>query len=214
MAAKKRAQGRPSARPLPLYIKKEHLSPARVLCSGPVLHVARPTCSLYDLVTPQSSRCFDSSPLQQDAQLCLAAIADFGRDPPTTVFLLTTRSGAVGINLTAANHVFLLEPALNPALEEQAIGRAWRMGQTRPVIVKRLFVKVKQSGAGITRWWLFGLCPVHCDGMVNNGCGTAGSSMPLPVHSLPLVISRPLTWQNVDNCLLTAAVSIADGSVL
>ncbi len=73
---------------------------------------------------------------------CGAAIADFGRDPPTTIFLLTTRSGAVGINLTAANHVFLLEPALNPALEEQAIGRAWRMGQKRPVVVKRLFVKV------------------------------------------------------------------------
>jgi SNF2 family DNA or RNA helicase len=38
------------------------------------------------------------------------------------VFLLSVRSGAVGINLTAANHVFLLEPCLNPALEEQAIG--------------------------------------------------------------------------------------------
>ncbi|KAK9847690.1 hypothetical protein WJX84_004737 [Apatococcus fuscideae] len=78
-----------------------------------------------------------SMPLKKRAQ----AIADFGRDPPTTIFLLTMRSGAVGINLTAANHVFLLEPALNPALEEQAIGRAWRMGQKRPVIVKRLFVK-------------------------------------------------------------------------
>jgi SWI/SNF-related matrix-associated actin-dependent regulator of chromatin subfamily A3 len=43
----------------------------------------------------------------------------FQRDPPTTVFLLSVRSGAVGINLTAANHVFMLEPCLNPALEEQ-----------------------------------------------------------------------------------------------
>ena len=49
----------------------------------------------------------------------------------------------VGINLTAASHVFLLEPCLNPALEEQAVGRAWRMGQTRPVVVKRLCVKVR-----------------------------------------------------------------------
>lgn len=70
-----------------------------------------------------------------------AAIADFQGDPPTTVFLLSMRAGAVGINLTAASHVFLLEPALNPALEEQAIGRAWRMGQTRSVVVKRFFVK-------------------------------------------------------------------------
>lgn len=66
----------------------------------------------------------------------------FQRDPPTTVFLLSVRSGAVGINLTAASHVFLLEPCLNPALEDQAIGRAWRMGQKREVVVKRLFVKV------------------------------------------------------------------------
>ena len=52
------------------------------------------------------------------------------------------RSGAVGINLTAANHVFLMEPAFNPALEAQAIGRAHRMGQTRPVVVKKFYVKV------------------------------------------------------------------------
>ncbi len=66
----------------------------------------------------------------------------FQQDPPTTVFLLSMRSGAVGINLTAASHVFILEPCLNPALEEQAIGRAWRMGQQREVVVKRFCVKV------------------------------------------------------------------------
>ncbi|KAG2497725.1 hypothetical protein HYH03_004461 [Edaphochlamys debaryana] len=69
------------------------------------------------------------------------AISAFQRDPDTCVFLLSMRSGAVGINLTAANHVFLLEPSLNPATEEQAIGRAWRMGQQRPVLVKRLYVQ-------------------------------------------------------------------------
>lgn len=69
------------------------------------------------------------------------AIAEFQEDPPTTVFLLSMRAGAVGINLTAASHVFLMEPALNPALEEQAIGRAWRMGQSRSVVVKKFYVK-------------------------------------------------------------------------
>eukprot|EP00959_Pyramimonas_sp_CCMP1952_P158859 3322587-Pyramimonas_sp.AAC.1 len=64
-------------------------------------------------------------PLKKRAQ----AIASFQNDPPTTVFLLSVRSGAVGINLTSASHVFLLEPCLNPALSEQAVGRAWRMGQ-------------------------------------------------------------------------------------
>ena len=71
------------------------------------------------------------------------AIEAFQKDPPTTVFLLSMRSGSVGINLTSANYVFILEPALNPALEEQAVGRAWRMGQQREVTVKKFFVKVR-----------------------------------------------------------------------
>eukprot|EP00891_Asterochloris_glomerata_P009588 jgi/Astpho2/9588/gw1.00146.184.1_t len=50
------------------------------------------------------------------------------------------RAGSVGINLTAASHVFLLEPCINPALEEQAIGRSWRMGQQREVTVGKFFV--------------------------------------------------------------------------
>ena len=78
-----------------------------------------------------------SMPLKQRA----AAIDAFQKDPPTTVFLLSMRSGAVGINLTSATHVFLVEPAFNPALTEQAIGRSWRMGQRRDVHVKHLVVK-------------------------------------------------------------------------
>ena len=77
--------------------------------------------------------------------VCLQAIEAFQKDPPTTVFLLSMRSGSVGINLTSANYVFILEPALNPALEEQAIGRAWRMGQQREVIIKKFYVKVSIS---------------------------------------------------------------------
>ena len=69
------------------------------------------------------------------------SIQAFQKDPPTTVFILSVRSGAVGINLTAASHVFMIEPCLNPALQDQAIGRAWRMGQTRPVMVKILTVQ-------------------------------------------------------------------------
>ena len=68
------------------------------------------------------------------------AIEAFQKDPPTTIFLLSIRAGAVGINLTAANVVYMMEPCLNPALEEQAIGRVHRMGQARPVTVKRLVV--------------------------------------------------------------------------
>jgi len=46
----------------------------------------------------------------------------------------------VGLNLTAASHVILLEPSVNPALEEQAIGRVYWMGQLKPTTVKRLVV--------------------------------------------------------------------------
>ncbi|KAL3157879.1 hypothetical protein ABBQ32_012289 [Trebouxia sp. C0010 RCD-2024] len=79
------------------------------------------------------------------------AIEAFQKDPPTTVFLLSMRSGSVGINLTSANHVFILEPALNPALEEQAVGRAWRMGQQREVTVKKFYVKVSFCAA-VAAW--------------------------------------------------------------
>jgi SNF2 family DNA or RNA helicase len=69
------------------------------------------------------------------------ALSDFQQDPPTTVFLLSTRAGAVGINLTQANHVFLMEPSFNEALEKQAIGRVYRMGQTRKVHVTRFVIE-------------------------------------------------------------------------
>ena len=49
-----------------------------------------------------------------------------------------TRAGAVGINLTQANRVFLMEPCLNPALELQAIGRVHRLGQKRKVEIVRI----------------------------------------------------------------------------
>lgn len=69
------------------------------------------------------------------------ALRDFQNDPPTTIFLLSMRAGAVGINLTQANRVFILEPCFNPAIEAQAIGRVHRLGQTRPVEVIRLVME-------------------------------------------------------------------------
>jgi SNF2 family DNA or RNA helicase len=66
------------------------------------------------------------------------ALEAFQNAPPTTIFLLSLRSGAVGLNLTAASHIILLEPCMNPALEEQAFGRVYRLGQTRATQVKRL----------------------------------------------------------------------------
>lgn len=68
------------------------------------------------------------------------ALREFQSDPRITIFLLSMRSGAVGINLTQANHIFLMEPATNPALEAQAIGRIYRMGQRKSVKVIRMYM--------------------------------------------------------------------------
>ena len=69
------------------------------------------------------------------------AIEVFNTDPSTRVFLLQAKSGSVGITLTAASHVYLCEPLLNPSLELQAIGRSRRMGQTRKVSVTRVYAQ-------------------------------------------------------------------------
>ena len=57
------------------------------------------------------------------------------------VMLVSLRAGGVGLNLTAADHVFLMDPWWNPAVEDQAADRAHRIGQTRPVVVHRLIAQ-------------------------------------------------------------------------
>ena len=57
------------------------------------------------------------------------------------LFLISLKAGGVGLNLTAADHVFLLDPWWNPAVEAQAIDRAHRIGQTRPVFAVRLIAR-------------------------------------------------------------------------
>jgi len=69
------------------------------------------------------------------------ALRDFQNDPPSTIFLMSMRSGSVGINLTQANRVYIMEPGMNPAMEAQAIGRVHRLGQTKRVEVIRLTMK-------------------------------------------------------------------------
>ncbi|CEG47195.1 swi snf-related matrix-associated actin-dependent regulator of chromatin subfamily a member 3-like 2-like [Plasmopara halstedii] len=61
--------------------------------------------------------------------------------PTLDVLLLSLRTGGLGLNLTAATHVFIMEPSWNPSLECQAIDRAHRFGQKRKVRVVRFIVK-------------------------------------------------------------------------
>ncbi|CRZ15008.1 DEAD/DEAH box helicase [Mycolicibacterium neworleansense] len=65
------------------------------------------------------------------------AIAEFGAGA-TQVFLISLKAGGFGLNLTAADYCFLCDPWWSPAAEAQAVDRAHRIGQTRPVTVYRL----------------------------------------------------------------------------
>lgn len=65
----------------------------------------------------------------------------FQEDGDCRVFLISLKAGGHGLNLTAANYVFILDPWWNPAVEAQAIDRAHRMGQANPVTAYRLIAK-------------------------------------------------------------------------
>jgi superfamily II DNA or RNA helicase len=65
----------------------------------------------------------------------------FQSDPDCRLFLVSLKAGGLGLNLTAAQYVFLLDPWWNPAVEAQAIDRAHRIGQTRQVFAYRLIAK-------------------------------------------------------------------------
>ena len=60
------------------------------------------------------------------------------QDPNVFVFLLTTRVGGLGVNLTGADRVLIFDPDWNPSTDMQARERAWRIGQTKPVTIYRL----------------------------------------------------------------------------
>lgn len=62
----------------------------------------------------------------------------FQNDPDCPVFLISLKAGGLGLNLTAAEYVFILDPWWNPAVEAQAIDRAHRIGQTQHVFAYRL----------------------------------------------------------------------------
>ncbi|MES2387659.1 MAG: DEAD/DEAH box helicase [Bacteroidota bacterium] len=64
-------------------------------------------------------------------------VEDFQTNPNTPIFLISLKAGGTGLNLTAADYVFLLDPWWNPASEAQAIDRAHRIGQDKTVFIYR-----------------------------------------------------------------------------
>ena len=74
----------------------------------------------------------------QDREAC---VRRFQEDPDCKLFLISLKAGGLGLNLTAAEYVFLLDPWWNPAIEAQAIDRAHRIGQKQHVFAYRLIAR-------------------------------------------------------------------------
>lgn len=65
------------------------------------------------------------------------ALDTFENDPHSKIFLISLKAGGVGLNLTTANKVFLMDPWWNPSVEDQAVDRVHRLGQKKDVEVIR-----------------------------------------------------------------------------
>ena len=70
-----------------------------------------------------------------------ASVKRFQEDESVSAFLISIKAGGHGLNLTAADYVYILDPWWNPAVEAQAIDRAHRMGQQNPVIAYRMICR-------------------------------------------------------------------------
>lgn len=81
----------------------------------------------------------DGSMRAEEREKAMNSFKTKGPESPT-VFLVSLRAAGVGVNLTSASRVYILDPWWNPAVEEQAMDRVHRLGQTRPVEVIRFAV--------------------------------------------------------------------------
>jgi non-specific serine/threonine protein kinase len=81
---------------------------------------------------------FDGSTSPQERQ---RAIENFQNKDESRVFLISLKAGGVGLNLTAADYVYIVDPWWNPAVEQQAIDRTHRIGQTKNIFAYRMICK-------------------------------------------------------------------------
>lgn len=68
-------------------------------------------------------------------------INEFNNNPEQKIFLCSLKAGGIGINLTAANYVIIYDPWWNPAVEQQAMDRVYRLGQKKDVFVYKLLAR-------------------------------------------------------------------------
>ena len=97
-----------------------------------------PACWRIVRAAPRRARTSSTNTSTARRATAQQPVERFQNDPDCRVFLISLKAGGLGLNLTAADYVFLLDPWWNPAVEAQAIDRAHRIGQTRHVFAYRL----------------------------------------------------------------------------
>ncbi len=132
--------------------KKDHTGSSKLTClmerledvigEGHKAIVFSQWTSLLDLVEPEL-HARDASFVRLDGATDnrQEVVNNFQSDTGASILLASLKAGGTGLNLTAADHVFLLDPWWNPAAEDQAADRAHRIGQTRPVFLYRVVAK-------------------------------------------------------------------------
>ena len=100
--------------------------------------------TMLDLVEPFLRKChlpfcrYDGSMRNDARELSLGQLRS---DPTTRILLCSLKCGSLGLNLTAASRVVILEPFWNPFVEEQAIDRVHRLNQTQDVVIYKMTIK-------------------------------------------------------------------------
>jgi superfamily II DNA or RNA helicase len=95
--------------------------------------------SYLDLIEPQlKNHGISFSRLDGTTRNREELVLEFQKETGPSVMLISLKAGGVGLTLTAADHIFIMDPWWNPAVEDQAADRAHRLGQTNPVLIHRL----------------------------------------------------------------------------
>ena len=119
-----------------------------------------------------------------------ATLDGFRLDPTVVALLLPTRSGANGLNLVEAQHVMLVEPLLNTAVEAQAVGRVHRMSQRHATTVHRFVVENTIEAA------ILGLRGQAHDGQGSATAAGPGASSPSK-RARHADETKSLSWEQV-----------------
>ncbi|KAK3075137.1 hypothetical protein LTR53_001821 [Teratosphaeriaceae sp. CCFEE 6253] len=125
-------------RVLKKLLKLWHSNGDKVLVFSHSVRLLRMLNLLFKATTAYNVSYLDGSLSYADRA---AAVDEYNSDAGQFVFLISTRAGGVGLNITSANKVVVVDPNWNPAYDLQAQDRAYRIGQTRDVEVFRLVSK-------------------------------------------------------------------------